>query len=151
MKVILLKDVKNIGKKDEIVEVADGYASNFLIPRGFAVAASSQGKQILKDQKKAEAKKREKEKQKAIKVKEKLEDITLEFPVKTGEGGRVFGSVSTKQIEQALWKEHKIKVDKRKFNPNKALNLLGMNRINVDLFGKEVVGEIKVRLIDKEA
>jgi len=151
MKVILLKDVKKIGKKDEIVEVADGYANNFLIPRGLGVAASSQGKKILKEQKQAEAAEREKEKQKAIKVKEKLEDIVLEFPVKTGEGGRVFGSVSTKQVEQALMKKHKIKVDKRKFTPNKALNLLGLNRIEVDLFGKEVVGEIKVRLVDKEA
>ena len=151
MKVILLKDVKKIGKKDEIVEVADGYANNFLIPRGLGVAASSQGKKILKEQKQAEAAEREKKKQKAIKVKEKLEDIVLEFPVKTGEGGRVFGSVSTKQVEQALMKKHKIKVDKRKFTPNKALNLLGLNRIEVDLFGKEVVGEIKVRLVDKEA
>ncbi|HEY4537625.1 MAG TPA: 50S ribosomal protein L9 [Erysipelothrix sp.] len=147
MKVILLKDVKKVGKKDEILDVADGYARNFLIPNGLAVEATSTGREILKGQKKEAAKEQERLKKEAQDLAKKLEAITLEFPVKTGEGGRVFGSVSTKQIEEELKKKHNIKVDKRKFKPNKALNLLGMNHIEVTLF-PDVVGEIKVRLVE---
>ena len=148
MKVILLKDVKKVGKKDEILDVADGYARNFLIPNGLAVEASSTGRKILKGQKKEAEKEQEKLKEKAEALAKKLEDITLEFPVKTGEGGRVFGSVSTKQIEETLRKTYNIKVDKRKFKPNKSLNLLGMNHIEVTLF-PGVIGEIKVRLVEE--
>lgn len=147
MKVILLKDVKKVGKKDEILEVADGYGRNYLIPNGLAVEASSTGRSILKGQKKEEAKEQAKLKAEAQKIADKLSEIVLEFPVKTGEGGRVFGSVSTKQIEEALKKQHNIEVDKRKFKPNKSLNLLGMNHIEVTLF-PDVVGEIKVRLVE---
>lgn len=148
MKVILLKDVKKLGKKDEIIDVADGYARNYLIPNKIAVEASVTGRSILKSQKNEEAKKREEEKEEAIKVKEIIDNLTLEFPVKTGENGRVFGSVSTKQIEDTLKKEHDIIVDKRKFKPNKSLTNLGLNRIKITLFPK-VVAELKVRLVEK--
>ena len=148
MKVILSKDVKKLGKKDEIIDVADGYARNYLIPNKIAVEASVTGRSILKSQKNEEAKKREEEKEEAIKVKEIIDNLTLEFPVKTGENGRVFGSVSTKQIEDYLKKEHDIIVDKRKFKPNKSLTNLGLNRIKITLFPK-VVAELKVRLVEK--
>ena len=84
----------------------------------------------------------------ANEVKEIIDNLTLEFPVKTGENGRVFGSVSTKQIEDYLKKEHDIIVDKRKFKPNKSLTNLGLNRIKITLFPK-VVAELKVRLVEK--
>ena len=115
MKVILLKDVKKLGKRDDIVEVADGYARNFLFPGKLAVAASDKGKEILAHQQEAHAQEIKKEKEKAQALAKKLESIRLEFKVKVGDNGRVFGSVSTKQVEEVLSKEHGIKVDKRKF------------------------------------
>lgn len=147
MKVILLKDVKNIGKKDAIVEVADGYARNFLIPRKLAVVASETGRDILKQQKRDEALGVEQERQDALALKERLKDITLEFKVKVGTQGQIFGSVSTKQVEETIFKEYGIKVDKRKFKPSGPIAALGTNRIEVTLF-PDVIGEIKVRLIE---
>ena len=148
MKVILLKDVKKVGKKDEIVEVADGYGRNYLIPNQIAVAASTTGRKILTDEKKEVANERKKEKEDAIKNKEKIESLTLEFAVKTGDNGRVFGSVSTKQIESFLKKEHDIIVNRRKFKPSKALVNLGLNTIKITLYPK-VVAELKVRLVEE--
>ena len=108
MKVILLSDVKNVGKKDEVVEVADGYARNFLIKRKLAVAQTQGSMQVLGRQQE-EARLREEELEKeAQKTKERLEKIVLECQIKTGNGGRSFGSISTKQIAEQLAKEHDI-------------------------------------------
>lgn len=149
MKVILLKDVKKLGRKDEIVEVADGYGMNYLIPNGLAVAASTKSRKILKQEKREEEKNRQEEKKAAEEMKNQIEDLTLEFAVKTGENGRVFGSVSTKQIESRLKEKYDLDVDKRKFSPSKALNLLGLNTINVKLFDG-VEAELKVRLVEED-
>lgn len=149
MKVILLKDVKKIGKKDEIVNVADGYARNYLIPNKLAVLASDTGKSILKDQQDQRAEKKAEDKKEAQKVAKTLEGITLKFPVKVGKEGRVFGSVSTKQVEEELNKKHNIKVDKRKFKPNGPIVHLGQNKIEVTLF-PEVVGTITVYLEEEK-
>ncbi|HLV50212.1 MAG TPA: 50S ribosomal protein L9 [Erysipelothrix sp.] len=145
MKVILLKDVKKIGKKDEIVDVADGYARNYLIPNGLAVLASSKGREILKQEKTDRKIEHERKRDEAKKLAEKLEKIVLEFDVKAGEGGRVFGSVSTKQIEEKLKKQHKINVDKRKFKPSSPVNTLGFNKIEVTIYD-DVTGTITVKL-----
>ena len=111
MKVILLSDVKNVGKKDEVVEVADGYARNFLIKRKLAVAQTQGSMQVLGRQQE-EARLREEELEKeAQKTKERLEKIVLECQIKTGNGGRSFGSISTKQIAEQLAKEHDIHID----------------------------------------
>ncbi|AGN24879.1 50S ribosomal protein L9 [Erysipelothrix rhusiopathiae SY1027] len=146
MKLILLKDVKKVGKKNDIVEVADGYARNFLLPNKLAVMASDQSREILDHQKQEHAAEVQAEIEKAKLLAKELEKITLEFKVKVGEGGRVFGSVSTKQVEDALKKEHKIKVDKRKFKPSGPITHLGSNRIQATLYG-DVTGEIHVKLI----
>lgn len=149
MKVILLKDVKKVGKKDQIVDVADGYARNYLIPNKLAVISSGTGKEILEKQQSERAHQYELDKQEAIKVKEKLEKIVLSFPVKVGKDGRVFGSISTKQIEEAYAKEYDIKVDKRKFKPSGPVTNLGTNKIEITLF-PEVVANVKVQLVAKE-
>ncbi|WP_313469654.1 50S ribosomal protein L9, partial [Lysinibacillus sp.] len=114
MKVVFLKDVKGKGKKGEIKNVADGYAQNFLIKNGYAAEANAQALSQLEGQKKLEAKNAAAELAEAQALKEKVEKLTVELKAKSGEGGRLFGSVSTKQIADALQKVHGIKIDKRK-------------------------------------
>ena len=148
MKVILLKDVKKVGKKDDIVDVADGYARNFLLPGKLAVVVSDKSKEILAGQKQEHADVIAHETELAKEVAEQLKDISISFPVKVGDNGRVFGSVSTKQVEDALKKDYNIKVDKRKFKPAGPITNLSSTRIKVTLYG-DVVGEIHVKLVAK--
>lgn len=149
MKVILLQDVKKIGKKDEIVDVADGYARNYLIPNKLAVTASSKGKQILKEEKQDRQEIHNKKIEEAQEIAKQLEDIILEFDIKTGKDGRVFGSISTKQIENALNKKHDIKLDRRKFKPNTPLTSIGLNKIEAGIYDK-VTGTLTVKLNAKD-
>lgn len=149
MKVILLQDVKNYGKKGEIVEAADGYARNFLIPKGLAVDVNKQSMNQLKQQKETKKAEQARLKEEAISLQNQLKDTVLDIPVKTGEEGRVFGSVSTKQIIEEMEKKHQIKLDKRKMKVDQALNTLGMNRIVIDLY-KDVEGIVSVRLVEKK-
>ena len=145
MKVILKQDVKKVGKKGEVVEVSDGYARNFLIARGLAVAETKASREILEEEK-AEEKKLDAEKEKEARaLAEKLDNMTFNFHVNSGEEGRVFGSVSTKQIVEELNKQG-IKIDKRKILDTSPVNTLGVTNVRVELH-KNVIGTIKVKLI----
>lgn len=146
MKVILLSDVKKVGKKGELVEVSDGYARNFLIKQKLAVAATQRSQEILDIQKQNEAIEEANSKAIAEQLKVQLEKITLEFKMKAGAGGRVFGSVSSKQVAEELMKKHQIKVDKRKFLDNETITGLGVTFIKVDLYKNQVIGTIKVHV-----
>lgn len=149
MKVILLSDVKNVGKKGQIVDVADGYARNFLIKGKLAVEATKKSMEVL-DQQKLDAKLKEKEmEQQAIDLQKQLESITLHFQVKTGKEGRVFGAVSSKQIVEELQKKHGITVDKRKFVDQTSADSLGYTKLKIELF-KNVIGIINVHLIEQK-
>ena len=149
MKVILLSDVKNVGKKDEVVEVADGYARNFLIKRKLAVAQTQGSMQVLGRQQE-EARLREEELEKeAQKTKERLEKIVLECQIKTGNGGRSFGSISTKQIAEQLAKEHDIHLDRRKILGHDSISSLGDSDLKVDLYRNKVIGVIHVHVSAK--
>ena len=146
MKVILLSDVKNVGKKDDVVEVADGYARNFLIKRKLAVAQTQGSMQVLGRQQE-EARLREEELEKeAQKTKERLEKIVLECQIKTGNGGRSFGSISTKQIAEQLAKEHDIHIDRRKILGHDSISSLGDSDLKVDLYRNKVIGVIHVHV-----
>lgn len=147
MKVILLQDVKKIGKKDQIVNVADGYARNYLIPNKLAVLASGKGREILEDEKKDRQLEHEKNREEAMELAKRLEKITLRFDVKTGKDGRVFGSVSTKQIEERMRREHNIKIDKRKFKSNHAITMLGYSTVEVLIYD-DIYGAFKVILAE---
>lgn len=150
MKVILLSDVKKLGKKGETKEVADGYGRNFLISRGLAVEASKTSIQVL-DTQKAEDKAMDKQlEQEAEVLKEKLKGIVLEYKIKAGKGGKVFGSVSTKHIVEKLRVEHDIKVDKRKFIDTQGANGLGTTLLKVDLYKNRVIGVINVHLAQQD-
>lgn len=143
MKVILLADVKKVGKKGEIKEVSDGYARNFLIARNLAVAASNDSMKVLAKQNADEAARQAELKAEAEALKAKLAEMTLEFKVNS-KNGVVFNSVSTKQIQEAL-KQKGITIDKRKIIDNQPITSLGYSNIKIELY-KGVIGTIKVLL-----
>ncbi|EWH23857.1 50S ribosomal protein L9 [Bacillus haynesii] len=145
MKVIFLQDVKGKGKKGEVKNVADGYAHNFLIKKGLAVEATSANISVLEGQKKKEKKEAAEELKSAKELKKQLEDITVELSAKSGEGGRLFGSVTSKQIADALQKGHQLKVDKRKIELNDAIRSLGYTNVPVKLH-PEVQATLKVHV-----
>ena len=101
MKVILLQDVKKLGKKDQVIDVSDGYAANYLIPHRLAVQVTKKSNEVLAEQKEAERQQFEANKAEAQKLAKTLEGITLEFKLRTGKDGKCFGNVSLKQIEEA--------------------------------------------------
>ena len=148
MKVILLKDVKKVGKKDETVEVSDGYAKNFLFPNKLAVQLSKKSNEILANQKEAEKQLFEKNQEEAHELANRLSNITLEFKLKSGSNGRCFGNVSTKQIEEKLLSEYKIALDKRKFIDKGPLDSFGIYRMRIELF-KGVQGVINVHISEE--
>ncbi|WP_163102557.1 50S ribosomal protein L9 [Peribacillus alkalitolerans] len=133
MKVIFLKDVKGKGKKGEIKNVADGYAQNFLIKQGLAVEASNANMSKLEGQKNKEKQLAAEELENAKELKDKLEKITVEIQAKAGDGGRLFGSITTKQVAEELQAKHGIKIDKRKMELNEGIRSLGHTKIPVKL------------------
>ncbi|MDK2918832.1 MAG: large subunit ribosomal protein [Candidatus Petromonas sp.] len=146
MKVILLKDVKGTGKKGDVVNVSDGHARNFLIPRGFAKEATDSNIKTLKHQKQMQKRKQEEELAKAKALAEKISSITLTFKSKAGEGGRLFGSITSKDIAEKLKKEHKIKVDKRKIVLDNPIKELGARFVEIKVY-PEVSGKLKVQVV----
>ena len=148
MKVIFLKDVKGKGKKGEVKEVAVGYAQNFLIKNGYAVEASTQAMSQLKGQQRLEEKNAAAELAEAQALKEKLEALTVDMTAKSGEGGRLFGSISTKQIADTLQKKHGIKIDKRKRSLSDGIRALGYTNVPVKLHN-EVNATLKVHVTEE--
>ena len=116
MKVILKQDIKGVGKKDEIINASDGYARNFLFPKGLAVEANAQNMANLKAKQDSNAYRKDQEKQEARKQAEHIKKIMLTIPVKAGENGKIFGGVSSKEIAELLQKTHNIIVDKKKID-----------------------------------
>ena len=149
MKVILLKDVKKLGKKDQTIEVSDGYANNYLLPNKLAVQLTKTSSQVLANQKEEERQNFEKNQAEARLIGEKLANIVLEFKLKAGSNGRCFGNVSLKQIEEALLAKHSIQIDKRKFLDKGPLDSFGMYKLRIELF-KGVVGTINVHVSEDE-
>ncbi|MBY0148074.1 50S ribosomal protein L9 [Neobacillus niacini] len=145
MKVIFLKDVKGKGKKGEVKNVADGYAHNFLIKQGLAIEANNTNISTLEGQKKKEDKRAAEELAEAKKLGEQLEKITVELSAKAGEGGRLFGSITTKQIAEELQKKHGIKIDKRKMELSDAIRTLGHTKVPVKLH-HEVLATLTVHV-----
>jgi large subunit ribosomal protein L9 len=148
MKVILLKDVKNLGRKDQEVEVANGYAANYLFPNKLAVALTNRGLEIRNAQQKQIE---DAESQKVAEAQDlvgKLASITLNFEAKVAGDGRMVGTISTKQIAEALKEKHAIVIDKRKFIDHYLVNALGFTRLKIELY-KGVIGVITVHVSQK--
>ena len=149
MKIILLKDVKNVGKKDQIVEVSDGYANNYLVRNRLAVPYSKKSAEVLANQQENARIAEENRKQEAQKLAEKLKEITLEFTLTVGKDSKTFGSISLKQVEEELLKKHNIKIDKRNFIDKGPLNSLGIYLLKIELH-KGVVGVVKVHIGERK-
>lgn len=149
MRVILLKDVKGLGKANQIIEVKDGYANNFLLPRNLAVIESKRSVEILDQQKALKDKEEALKKEEAIQIANKLKEIVVEFSANAGKDGKMFGAISTKQIEEELEKSFSIKIDKRKIISKVAVDRLGYTTLEIELY-KGVIGNIKVHVSEKK-
>lgn len=148
MKVILTQDVKKLGKKGEIVNVADGYGQNFLIKNNMAVFATEHGKEVVAQGKEQERLQDLENKKKAEELKATIESLTLEFMLSSGKDGKTFGSVSTKNVVEELREKHDIKVDKRKFINARPIQALGYTKLKIELY-KDVIATINVHLKEK--
>ena len=147
MKVILLEDVRGTGKAGDVANVSDGYARNMLIPRGLAVEATAQNIKQLEKKKEAMAKKFAEDKAAAIELKKKLEEVTVEVRTKAGKDGKVFGSVTSKDIADAL-NQMGFDIDKKKIQLDSPIKATGMTDVNVKLF-TEISGKVKVNVVSE--
>lgn len=145
MKVILLQDVKSLGKKGEIVNVNDGYARNFILPKKLGVEANSKNLNDLKLQKQNKEKVAQENLEAAKELAKKLEEGKVELTMKTGEGGRAFGSVSSKEIAAAVKEQMGYDIDKKKIQMKEAIKSLGMHLVPVKLH-PQVTAELKVHV-----
>lgn len=148
MKVILLKDIKGTGKKGDVINASDGHARNYLIPRGLAKEATEGNVNALSHQKKSSDKKKAAEVQAAQELADKISELKLEFKTQAGEGGRLFGSITSKDIAEALKKQHDIKVDKKKIVMDGPIKLLGTEEIKIKVYPK-IAGTLKVSVTEE--
>lgn len=148
MKVILLKDVKSLGKKDEIVDISDGYARNYVLPKGLGKEASAANLNDLKLKKANEEKVAKEKLEDAKKLAAKLETREVTVKMKSGEGGKTFGSISSKEIAEAAREQCGLDVDKKKIQLPEAIKSLGEYEVQIKLH-PQVVGKLKVKVIEK--
>ncbi|MBQ7832819.1 MAG: 50S ribosomal protein L9 [Lachnospiraceae bacterium] len=145
MKVILLQDVKTLGKKGDMVEVSDGYARNFILPKKVGVEANEVNKNDLKLQKANQEKVAKEQYDAAVALAKELEEITVNVSVKAGEGGKVFGAVTAKEIAQALLAQHGKEVDKKKIQLADSIKNIGSFEVSVKLHTK-VTAKLSVKV-----
>lgn len=147
MKVILLEDVKTLGKKGDIVDVSDGYARNFVLPKKLGVEANAKNKNDLKLQKANAEKVAQEQLAAAQELAKTLETKEVTLTIKSGEGGRTFGSVSSKEIAQAAKDQCGLELDKKKIQLPEAIKALGAYEVGVKLHPK-VTGKLRVKVIE---
>jgi len=145
MKVVLLQDVKDLGKKEQLVNVSDGYARNYLFPRKLAAEATSGKLKELEEKKNAEKIKKDKEKQAAKELADKLGKLEVNFKVKAGENGKLFGSITSKDVADAIKSQHKTEIDKKKIVLHDAIKALGTYKVEIKVY-PEISAVINVRV-----
>ncbi len=145
MKVILLEDVKGLGKKGDLVNSKTGYARNFLFPKELAIEATQANLKKWEEEMKDKEAKMKKDKEEALKLKNELEKITVELKGKGGEGGRLFGSITSKDIAEALKKQHKLDIDKKKIELKENIKTSGIISVEVRVY-PEITASLKVNV-----
>ena len=143
MKVILTQDIKGKGKKDQLIEVSDGYARNFLLPKGLAKEATNTNINIMNGKNDAEAHRQKVMLEEAEATKAKMEAVEVVLSAKAGENGKLFGSITSKDVAEALTMQHHIKLDKKKFVLPDGIKSLGTTTVDVKIH-QGVTGKLKV-------
>ena len=146
MKVILKSDIKGVGKKDQIINANDGYARNYLFPKNLAVPADKENMAKLNSKQKANEYKRGVELEEAKKLADKISTLTLNIAIKAGENGKIFGSVTSKEISENLKSKYKIEVDKKKIELKEPIKTLGIFNVSIKLY-EGVTAKLKVEII----
>lgn len=146
MKVILMADIKGVGKKDEVINASDGYARNYLFPKKLAVEANSENMTKLKGKKDSENHKKEVAKEEAKQIAKKVERIQLKIKVKAGENGKIFGGVTAKEIAENLKRQYQIEVDKKKIILPETIKVLGLVTVEMRLY-EGITAKLKVDVI----
>ena len=149
MKVILTQDVKVQGKKGDLINVSDGYARNFLFPKGLAIEANKQALNELEGKKGAEAYRRNLEEEKARNIAERMKEITVKMSAKAGSGGKLFGSITSKDVAEALKAQFKIDIDKRKIELKDGIKTCGTIDVPVKLY-TGISGSFKVEVTEQK-
>lgn len=147
MKVIFQQDVKGQGKKGQVKEVSEGYARNFLFPRGLAVEATSSNLKITEQKKQSEERRSKQEYEEAQKLARQLSELTVRLKAKAGEGGRLFGAVTSKQIAEELAKQN-FRVDKKKIMLDEPIRSLGVTEVQIKVY-PEVTAKIRVQVTEE--
>ncbi|HEX3028063.1 MAG TPA: 50S ribosomal protein L9 [Clostridia bacterium] len=145
MKVILKQDVKGLGKKESMHEVSDGYGRNFLLPRGLAVEANASNLNIMNTKKEAEKSRKDRELANAKELAQKLKNITVVIKTKAGENGKLFGSITSKDISDKLKSDFKLDIDKKKIVMADSLKALGTTEVEIKLY-PEVNAKMNVKI-----
>lgn len=149
MNVILLKDIKGTGKKGEVIKVSDGYARNYLFPKNLATEANNNNLKVLNEKKKSQEIKEQKEYEAAVELGKKMEELNITIYSKAGEGGRLFGSITAKDIADELKKKHEIIIDKRKISLDEPIRVLGSRFVEMKIHQK-VTTKIRVDVKEKQ-
>lgn len=145
MKVILTQDVKGKGKKGQMVEVSDGYGRNYLLPRGLAKEATNSNINVMEGQAASAEFRRQKEIEEAQALSVKLKDIAVELKAKAGENGKLFGSITSKDVAEALTSQHHIKIDKKKFVLPDGIKTLGTTTVEIKIHAG-ITGKLRVNV-----
>lgn len=148
MKVILLEDIKGVGKKDQIINASDGYARNFLFPKKLAVEANTDNLNRLKSKQSSNQHRKDLEKEAAMKMAEEMKNITLKMKVKVGENGKIFGGVTSKDISEYLEKDYKMVIDKKKILLKENIKILGTFTVDVKLY-EGILGKLKIQVLSE--
>ncbi len=145
MKVILNQDVKGQGKKGDMIEVSDGYARNFLLPKNLAKEATKENINVMQGQKDSQEYRKKKELEEANDIKAKVEAVTVALKAKAGENGKLFGSVTSKDVSEKLKMQHHIKIDKKKFVLPDGIKALGTTNVDIKIY-PGVTATLKVKV-----
>ncbi len=145
MKVILNQDVKGQGKKGDLIEVSDGYARNFLLPKNLAIPATKENINVLKGQQESREYRQQKELEEAKITADKINEISVKLKAKAGDNGKLFGSITSKDVSEALTEQHHIKIDKKKFVLPDGIKTLGTTQVDIKVH-PGVVAKLKVNV-----